>query len=69
LNRTLNSGYKLIYRFKISFFVFYLIEIECEFDYIIIGNKPMGLFPSKHYKVFIKSSLTEFELLETGKLL
>jgi hypothetical protein len=32
-NRTLNSEYKLIYRYKRSFFVFEIIEIEYEFDY------------------------------------
>jgi hypothetical protein len=33
-----NSEYKLIYRYEISFFVFDIIEIECEFDYSIYGN-------------------------------
>jgi hypothetical protein len=32
LNRTLNSEYKLIYRYKISFFVFEIIEIKYEFE-------------------------------------
>jgi hypothetical protein len=38
LNRTLNSEYKLIYRYKISFFVFDIIEIEYEFDYRIFSE-------------------------------
>jgi hypothetical protein len=36
--RTLNSEYKLIYRYKISFFGFELIEIEYEFDYSIFSE-------------------------------
>ncbi len=36
MNRTLNSVYKLFYRFKISFFVFDIIEIEFEFDLSLI---------------------------------
>ncbi len=38
MNRTLNSGCKVIYRFKISFFVFDIIEFECEFDYSIFSE-------------------------------
>jgi hypothetical protein len=73
MNRTLNSEYKLIYRYKIKFFVFEIIEIEYEFDYSIFSeispwaiSKISEISPWAYFQVFTVHQFFLFDYYKFG---